>query len=204
MKTRKFDALSEQDARELLRCVVLDASGDIIGTMDGLRIDFSTHQIAYIGVKSSLLSPNVRAVPAAGASIKEGGRIIEVEYSKDVVKSAPSFNPKGDFAEVEKETVNAYYARMAPLNRVSSIEQMRPEEAVQPVDSGNVPSTKREFGEAEKNRETLERQDQAFFGEKGFVTDAMGEVDASQELSRVSKEAKLRYQEDKNRNPSAY
>jgi hypothetical protein len=38
--------------------------------------------------------------------------------------------------------------------------------------------------------------DQAFFNPKGFVTDSMPEVDASQELLRTQKEAKVRNRED--------
>jgi sporulation protein YlmC with PRC-barrel domain len=204
MKTQKLDTLSERDVKQLLRCVVLDDSGEIIGTMEGLWIDFSTHQVAFIGVKSSLVSQNVRVVPAGGAHVQEGGKIIEVEYSKDFVKNAPSVNPSIDFAEVNKENVNVYYARIAPLSRVSSIEEMRPEEATRPAEKGDLPNTKYEFAGAEENRETLERRDQAFFSEKGFVTDAMGEVNASQELLRVLKEAKTRYREDKSKNPSAF
>ncbi|HYY28287.1 MAG TPA: PRC-barrel domain-containing protein [Chthoniobacterales bacterium] len=203
MKTRKLDTLSAQDASKLLRCIVLDASGEKIGTMQGFWIDFSTHQIAFIGVKSGSFSRNVRAVPARSAHIQEDGKAIVLEYSKDVISNAPSFNPKGDFAEVEKESVNAYYARTVPLHRVSSIEEMRPEEAIRPGDKNDVPSTEHEFEGGEENRTTLERRDQAFFSEKGFVTDAMGEVNASQELMRVLKEAKIRYQEDQTNNSSA-
>ena len=79
---------------------------------------------------------------------------------------------------------------------------MRPEEAIPPADRNNAPSTKHEFEGAEENRTTLERRDQAFFSEKGFVTDAMGEVNASQELLRVLKEAKTRSREDQANNPT--
>lgn len=79
---------------------------------------------------------------------------------------------------------------------------MRPEEAVRPTDSSDMPTAKHEFKGADENRTTLERRDQAFFGENGFVTDAMGEVNASRELLRALKEAKIRYQEDQTNNPS--
>ena len=201
MKTRKVDTLGEQNARQLLGCAVLEARGEKIGTMEGLWIDFSTHQIAFIGVRCSMLSRNVRVVPAGNACVQDGGKAVVVEYSKDLVTNAPTFDPDADFAEVEKEIVNAYYARTVPLNRVSAIEEMRPEEAVRPTDSSDAPSTKHEFEGADENRTTLERRDQAFFSEKGFVTDAMGEVNAAPELLRVLKEAKVRYQEDQTNNP---
>lgn len=83
MKTQKFDTLTEEEARKLVGYIVIDASGEIIGTMQGLWIDFSTKQIAYIGVKSSLLSLNVHPVPAVGAQIQEGSKIIELQYSME-------------------------------------------------------------------------------------------------------------------------
>lgn len=103
MKTRKVDTLREQNARQLLGSAVLDARGEKIGTMEGLWIDFSTHQIAFIGVKSSLLSRNVRVVPAGNARVQEGGKAVVVEYSKDFIENAPAFDPDVNFAEVERE-----------------------------------------------------------------------------------------------------
>jgi hypothetical protein len=45
--------------------------------------------------------------------------------------------------------------------------------------------------------------DQAFFNQKGFVTDSMPEVDASQELLRTQKEATVRNREDQIRRGSS-
>jgi sporulation protein YlmC with PRC-barrel domain len=51
--------------------------------------------------------------------------------------------------------------------------------------------------EESTDREDLEKSDQAFFNQKGFVTDSMPEVDASHELLRVQNEAKARNREDR-------
>jgi hypothetical protein len=48
-----------------------------------------------------------------------------------------------------------------------------------------------------ENRGDLERSEQTFFEQKGFVTDAMPEVDASQELLRTQKEEKTRNRQDR-------
>ena len=47
------------------------------------------------------------------------------------------------------------------------------------------------------DRQDLEKSDQAFFNQNGFITDAMPEVDSSQELLRSQNEAKARNHEDR-------
>jgi sporulation protein YlmC with PRC-barrel domain len=130
MNAQRLDTLSEQHARKFLKCRVIDDRGEIIGTVHGLWIDFSTKQIAYIGVRTNSLSHTVHAVPAGSASLQENGKLIQLEYSKHFVRGSPSFYPNADFAEVEKETVYAYFGRIVALHRVSSIEEMRPEEPI--------------------------------------------------------------------------
>jgi sporulation protein YlmC with PRC-barrel domain len=130
MNAQRLDTLNEQRARNILKCRVIDDFGEMIGTVHGFWIDFSTKQIAYIGIRTNSLSHTVHAVPAGSASLQEGSNLIQLEYSKDFVRESPSFYPNADFAEVEKETVNAYFGRIVPLQRVSSIEEMRPEEAI--------------------------------------------------------------------------
>jgi sporulation protein YlmC with PRC-barrel domain len=68
MKTRKVDTLSELNARQLLGCAVLDAKGEKIGAMEGLWIDFSTHQIAFIVVRKFPLMLNI----ISGLEIRAG------------------------------------------------------------------------------------------------------------------------------------
>jgi hypothetical protein len=48
-----------------------------------------------------------------------------------------------------------------------------------------------------ENRGDLERSEQGFFEQEGFVTDAMPEVDASSELLRTQKEEKTRNRQDR-------
>jgi hypothetical protein len=63
----------------------------------------------------------------------------------------------------------------------------------------NAPSFVSGAGRSEEspNRQHLEKSDQAFFNQSGFVTNSMPEVDASQELLRVQNEAKARNREDR-------
>ncbi len=52
------------------------------------------------------------------------------------------------------------------------------------------------------DRKDLEKSDQAFFNQNGFITDSIPEVDASRELLRAQNEAKARNREDRIKNGS--
>ena len=121
---------------------------------------------------------------------------LKLGFPTAFIKKAPTFSPEGELAEVEKEQVKAYFGRTTSLRRTSSIEQVRPEEAINSQypdeESGRQDKSER----SGEDRLDLERSEQAFFNQKGFVTDSMPEVDASQELLRTQKEAKVRNRED--------
>ena len=112
------------------------------------------------------------------------------------IKKAPTFSPESELAQVEKEEVNAYFGRITSIRRTSSIEEIRPEEANNSQNSCEDSGKQDKSERSVEDRLNLERSEQAFFNQKGFVTDSMPEVDASQELLRTQKEAKVRNRED--------
>jgi hypothetical protein len=123
MKTYKFDALDEDTARKFIGCKVLDETGALVGKVGGLWTDPSTHQVAYLGVKSSWLSRNVLVVPAANVQIGED-RIAKLEYPSAFVKNSPAVDPEVELAQVEKEEINTYFGRFVSTRRTSSIEEI--------------------------------------------------------------------------------
>ena len=92
-------------------------------------INPSTLRIAYIAVKSSTFPYNCHVVPAVDTQI-EGDDTIRINYPSDYIKRAPTARPGLELAQVEKEDVNAYYKKFVPLERITSIEEIRPEEAL--------------------------------------------------------------------------
>jgi hypothetical protein len=197
MKRQMIDSLDKDGAREFTGCKVIDESGEPIGTVDGFWMDPSTHRVAFLGVKTSWLSGNVHVVPARDALLTEQDNLVKLGYPMAFIKKAPTFSPESELAQVEKEEVNAYFGRITSLRRTSSIEEIRPEEeANNSQNSGEESGTQHKSERSVEDRLNLERSDQAFFNQKGFVTDSMPEVDASQELLRTQKEAKVRNRED--------
>jgi hypothetical protein len=195
MKMQMIDSLDEDEAREFAGCKVIDESGEPVGTVDGFWMDPSTHRVAFLGVKSSWLSGNVHVVPARDAQLAEQDKLVKLGYPTAFIKKAPTFSAEGELAQVEKEEVNAYFGRITPLRRTSSIEEIRPEEAINSQNSGEEAGTQ-DKSERSVERLNLERSDQAFFNQKAFVTDSIPEVDASKELQRTQKDAKVRNRED--------
>ena len=197
MKRQMIDSLDKDGAREFTGCKVIDESGEPIGTVDGFWMDPSTHRVAFLGVKTSWLSGNVHVVPARDALLTEQDNLVKLGYPMAFIKKAPTFSPESELAQVEKEEVNAYFGRITSIRRTSSIEEIRPEEeANNSQNSGEESGTQDKSERSVEDRLNLERSDQAFFNQKGFVTDSMPEVDASQELLRTQKEAKVRNRED--------
>jgi hypothetical protein len=196
MRTEAFDSLDADAAGAFIGCKLVDGSGESVGTVEGFWLDPSTHRVAYLGAKSGWSPGSVHVVPARDAEINEHDNLIVLGYPAAFIKKAPTAVPGVELAEVAKEGVNAYYGQFIALHRVSSIEEIRPEEALKDSEqeSNTSPSGRQKSGQY---RSEIEEAEQTFFDQKGFVTDSISEVDASGELKRMQKEAKIRNREDR-------
>jgi hypothetical protein len=202
MNMQMIDSLDKDEPREFTGYQVTDESGESVGTVEGFWMDPSTHRVAFLGVKSSWLSGNVHVVPARDAQLVEQDNLVKLGYPMAFIKKAPAFSPKGELAQVEMDEVNAYFGRITSLRRTSSIEETRPEEANDSQNAGAESRTQDKSERSVEDRLNLERSDQAFFNQKGFVTDSMPEVDAADELLRTQKEATIRNREDQTKRGS--
>ena len=198
---KRFDSISGDIAKNaFIGCKLVDRYGESVGTVAGFWLDPSTHRVAFLGVKTGWLPGRVHILPAADVEIEEHGSLIALGYSAAIIKIAPTGCPGAELAEVAKEEINAYYGRFVPVQRVSSIQEIRPEEALGTGSSGEGSTTAEAEGKTSlEDRSKLEGDEQTFFDQKGFVTDSMSEVDASRELARTQKEAKTRNREDRDK-----
>ena len=136
-----------------------------------------------MGLRSGWLFRSTHLIPARNVQVDQGQAVVRVEFPAEFLKQAPRYNPKAELSDVEKQAINAYYGVSIPLHRVSAIKDVRPEEAL-PQDTGIADEA------APGDRAAIERQEQAFFNQDGFVTDAMPEANAAEELERTIKEVK--------------
>ena len=97
---------------------------------------------------------------------------------------------------MEREKINKHSDRTTAPPRTNSIDEIRPEEAIGRPSSDQDAEARGRSDESTDRRD-LENGEQAFFNQKGFLTDSMSEVDASQELLRVQNEVKIRNREDR-------
>jgi PRC-barrel domain len=181
---KRFDSLDAVATEEFVGQPVMDIQDRAAGTLQRFWIDPSTHRVEFVGVKTGPRRINV--VPAR--AMEQDGDRFEVRAVLEFVRNGPDFPPEAELAEVEKQQVNQYYGYFVPIRRVSSIEDLRPEEKVE----ASTQST-------DADREETEQKEQAFFKQKGFVTDSMREVDASEELKRTAEQAKIREDEHEGR-----
>ena len=185
---KALDSFAEREARGLIGLTVADEQGEKIGSLVGIWIDPSTRHVEFMGLKSSWLFRSTHLVPARDVEVDKSHGVIRVQFPAEFLKDAPRYNPKAELSDVEKQGINAYYGHFVPLRRVSAIEELRPEEAL-PPDARTIAQP------TPQDRTGIERQEQAFFNQEGFVTDAMPEANAAEELARTMKEAKLREKE---------
>jgi sporulation protein YlmC with PRC-barrel domain len=184
---KALDSFVEREARGLIGLTVVDQQGERIGSLSGIWIDPATHQVEFMVLKSSWLFRSTHLVPSRSVEV-EPGYVARVQFPAEFLKEAPRYNPKAELSDVEKQGINAYYGHFVPLRRTSAIEDVRPEEAL-PPEAVTAAQT------ASQDRTAIEREEQAFFNQEGFVTDAMPEVNAAVELERTIKEAKPREKE---------
>ena len=185
---KALDSFDEREARSLIGLTAVDEQGERIGSLAGTWIDPSTHRVEFMGLKSSWLFRSTHLIPARNVEVDDDKATVRVQCSAEFLKGAPRYNPKSELSELEKQEINAYYGHFVPLRRVSSIEEIRPEEARSPD-----PATGSEA--SEPDRPAIERQEQAFFNQEGFVTDVMPSSNSAQELERTAREAKPRERE---------
>jgi sporulation protein YlmC with PRC-barrel domain len=185
---KALDSFSGREARGLIGLTVLDEQGEKIGSLAGIWVDPSTHRVEFMGLKSSWLFRSTHLIPARDVEVDQNQGLVGVQFPAEFLKNAPRYNPKAELAEVQKQEINAYYGHFVPLRRVSSIEELRPEEALFPR-AGSAPEA------SKQDRQEIERQEQAFFNQEGFVTDAMPSANSGEELDRAIKEAKPREKE---------
>lgn len=185
---KALDSFAEREARGLIGLTVVDERGEKIGSLIGIWVDPSTHHVEFMGLKSSWLFRSTHLIPARNVEVAQGHGVVRVQFCAEFLKGAPRYNPKTELSDIEKRGINAYYGHFVPLCRVSAIEEIRPEEAL-PPGTAAVAQT------GPQNRTAIERQEQAFFNQEGFVTDAMPQANAAEELERTIKEAKPRERE---------
>ena len=185
---KPLDSFGERQARSLIGLTLVDKQGEKIGSLAGIWIDTSTRRVEFIGLKSIWPFGSTHLIPARNVEVDQEHALVRVHFTAEFLKGAPRFNPKGELSGVEKQEINAYYGHFVALRRVSSIEEIRPEEALSPNATTNSEGS-------EQNRTTIERQEQAFFNQEGFVTDAMPDSNSAKELERTAREAKPREKE---------
>jgi len=192
---KRFDSLTGEAGNFQIGRKVVSENDEPVGTLSGVWLDPSTHRVEFVGVKGNRLFGRTHLVPARTVQIDEARALIKVPYSVSFIENAPEFNPNRELAEVEKQQITAYYGFFAPIRRTSAIEKIRPEEAIDPA-SLSPWDKSGPTSQSAKSRPELEGDEQRFFKQNGFVTDAMGEVNAATELKRTQRESRIRQKED--------
>jgi len=123
-----------QDPSSVFGYDVVTSGGDSIGSVDGVWVDDATNQLEFIGVKTGWLFGQTHVVPVADAQITDG--TVQVPYSSDQVKDAPSFGTDDELSPEAEQQIYDYYG----LGRTTSNSQTG-------LASGDVTTTSYDTGD---------------------------------------------------------
>jgi hypothetical protein len=193
LKTTRLDSIEITVARALVGYGVSDLNGARIGALDGIWVDPSTDQPEFFGIALKNNIKRAAVIPARFGTVDPTRKIVTVPFTETLVNSAPTFPSDSELAEVQKQQITTHFDCSVPVERVTALADIRPEE------SNDTRPDQGESGKQSVNRHDMEKEDQSFFEQKGFVTDSMPSVDASKNLEKTQREAKTREAEDDGR-----
>jgi len=99
--------LDAQDARNIMGATAYGSDGDKIGKVGQVYLDDQTGQPEFITVNTGLLGTSESFVPVSDATFS--GDRLEVPFTKDKVKGAPSVGDDGHLEEAEEDRLYEYY-----------------------------------------------------------------------------------------------
>jgi len=86
---------------------VFDSSGNKIGSVDGVWIDDATNELEFISVKTGWLLGKSHIIPAQSAQFSADS--IQVPYSEDQIKDAPSYSADEEISPDEEQEIYSFY-----------------------------------------------------------------------------------------------
>jgi len=96
-----------QSPEQLFDYEVTDSTGNKVGTVDGVWVDDATSELEFIGVKTGWLLGKTHVIPVADAEIGDGS--VQVPYSEDQIKGAPSFGTDSELTPEQEDQIYDYY-----------------------------------------------------------------------------------------------
>ena len=100
--------MDQFDPRQLVGAQLIGLDGKRVGTIGQVFLDDQTGTPQWVSVQTGVFGGRKRFVPLSGARLARHGHV-EVPFSKDQVKDAPSIAADGDIGEAEEASLYRYY-----------------------------------------------------------------------------------------------
>jgi sporulation protein YlmC with PRC-barrel domain len=111
---------------------VMDSDGQEIGVIDAIWLDPSTFGVEFAGVQTGLVLGKTHLVPAKMIAFSAGDDAVRLLCPGSLVKTVPAFAPGVELAELDKEQINQHFGVQVPAQRITSIQEVRPGESLNP------------------------------------------------------------------------
>jgi hypothetical protein len=90
---------------------VVDAGGIPVGAVTRLWPDNATGTLDFIGLKTGRFAGATHVVPATQVAIDSTGRTVQVAYSAEMIRNAPSHNTDIPLTDAQARKVASHYGR---------------------------------------------------------------------------------------------
>ncbi len=107
MKTS--DTIDNNNSHDLFDYSVVDQAGENLGTLHSMWNHAETGKLEFLGVKTGWLFGSNHVVPADKAKIDGTARTIQVPYSLDLIKDAPTVDADATITDEEEAEIYHYY-----------------------------------------------------------------------------------------------
>lgn len=94
----------------MLDFAVVDPAGESVGTLYSMWSDQSTGRFEFIGFRTAWLLGKNHIVPAAEAQVDVEKKTIQVPFTVEFLKDAPTFDAAAEITEEQERAIRAHYA----------------------------------------------------------------------------------------------
>lgn len=102
-----------QASTQVTGYAVVDPQGNKIGTVDATWLNGATNDLQFIGIKTGWLVGKTHVVPMDNAQVDGNRQTIQIPYTADQIKDAPTFDPSTVLSQGQQNQITGYFQNLS-------------------------------------------------------------------------------------------